>query len=223
MSTLWAIDDFTVQNGSTEVVPGSHLWDDEQLEHANLFDPVAAPGPEVTDQLIPVEMAAGSCAVFSGTLLHRGEPNRSAESRSAMSHQDCEPWARHPENYFLSIPSKRVARMPERLQALLGYSIHPPFIGQMAGRHPSKALLPDYRSSLEIDDVSRREPSAGNSEKSRHITGWPVQSLASPFSKIPAVTRPQRETAEIGTHCASNCRFLPTYATSPLENYSQTV
>src|SRR5262245_5277875 len=29
ISTMWAIDDFTADNGATEVIPGSHLWGDE--------------------------------------------------------------------------------------------------------------------------------------------------------------------------------------------------
>ena len=34
--------------------------------------------------------------------------------------------------------------MPVRLQELLGYSIHPPFIGQLTASHPAKSLAPDY-------------------------------------------------------------------------------
>jgi ectoine hydroxylase-related dioxygenase (phytanoyl-CoA dioxygenase family) len=74
-----------------------------------------------------------------------------------MSHQYCEPWARQQENYFLSIPPERAARMSPRLQELLGYSIHPPFMGQIAGRHPRKSLLPGYRNSLVQDDEIRPE------------------------------------------------------------------
>ncbi|TDJ28518.1 MAG: phytanoyl-CoA dioxygenase family protein, partial [Gammaproteobacteria bacterium] len=28
VSTIWAFDDFTENNGATEVIPGSHLWDE---------------------------------------------------------------------------------------------------------------------------------------------------------------------------------------------------
>jgi hypothetical protein len=34
--------------------------------------------------------------------------------------------------------------MPERLQELLGYSIHPPFMGQLTASHPRKALAPGF-------------------------------------------------------------------------------
>ena len=34
--------------------------------------------------------------------------------------------------------------MPERLQEMLGYSIHPPFMDQLTASHPRKALALDY-------------------------------------------------------------------------------
>src|SRR5438477_8052579 len=34
ISTFWAIDDTTEQNGATEIVPGSHLWDDARIAGA---------------------------------------------------------------------------------------------------------------------------------------------------------------------------------------------
>ena len=41
-STVWAITDFTKENGATQVVPGSHKWDkermplDEEIENAEI-------------------------------------------------------------------------------------------------------------------------------------------------------------------------------------------
>src|SRR3954453_2289443 len=34
VSTFWAIDDTTEQNGATEIIPGSHLWDGEIVQGA---------------------------------------------------------------------------------------------------------------------------------------------------------------------------------------------
>ena len=34
VSTFWAIDDTTEQNGATEIIPGSHLWDGQYIEGA---------------------------------------------------------------------------------------------------------------------------------------------------------------------------------------------
>jgi ectoine hydroxylase-related dioxygenase (phytanoyl-CoA dioxygenase family) len=89
-------------------------------------------------------MPAGGCVVFAGTLLHRGGRNRNAEPRCAFSHQYCQPWGRQQENFTLGVPPAVAREMPPRLQELLGYSIHPPFMGQLTASHPRKALAPDY-------------------------------------------------------------------------------
>src|SRR3954452_12079903 len=34
VSAFWAIDDTTELNGATEIIPGSHLWDDERIKGA---------------------------------------------------------------------------------------------------------------------------------------------------------------------------------------------
>src|SRR4029453_3717278 len=34
ISTFWAIDDTTEQNGATEIIPGSHLWDGHYIAGA---------------------------------------------------------------------------------------------------------------------------------------------------------------------------------------------
>ena len=107
----------------------------------------------VAAQLTPVEMRAGSLVVFAGTLMHRGGANRGAATRRAFSHQYCEPWARQQENFTMSVPRERAKTMSPRLRQLLGYSIHPPFMGQLAGRHPEKALADDYVNSLVVDDA----------------------------------------------------------------------
>jgi ectoine hydroxylase-related dioxygenase (phytanoyl-CoA dioxygenase family) len=154
VSTIWAVDDFTAENGATQIVPGSHTWGDpeimEQLkgidfttekggkpreEQADAFD------AKLRDKVQDVTMPSGSVIVFLGTLLHRGGANRSARPRLALSNQYCEPWARPQENYFLSIPRSKSIAMSERVQALLGYSVHPPFMGHVRGYHPRRWLL----------------------------------------------------------------------------------
>ncbi len=152
VSTIWALDDFTAENGGTEVIPGSHTWSDAHVAGTYLDPSDAASDPALEARLVPVEMAAGSLVLFSGTLLHRGGANRSNAFRRAFSHQYCEPWARQQENFMLSIPPERTKRMSRRLRELIGYSIRPPFMGQLAGRHPEKSLADDYVNSLIADD-----------------------------------------------------------------------
>ena len=152
VSTIWALDDFTGVGGGTEVIPGSHHWSDEQVANTYRTDPNLKIEAALEEQLVPIEMSAGSLVVFAGTLLHRGGANRSSSTRRSFSHQYCEPWARQQENFTLSIPHERAREMSPRLRQLLGYSIHPPFMGQIAARHPEKALANDYVNSLVADD-----------------------------------------------------------------------
>lgn len=149
VSTMWAIDDFTEENGATEMIAGSHRWSDNELMNMYVGDDTVTLAPEYEPQLRPLVMRAGSCAVFAGTLVHRGGENRSPRVRTAISNQYCEPWARTQENFFLSIPRRKVARMSSGLQSMLGYSIHPPFMGQVTARHPLKALDPNFGNPLE--------------------------------------------------------------------------
>jgi len=125
-ATVFAIDDFTDENGATAVIPGSHRWDDRM------------PGPD--DTPIPVVMPAGSMVFFVGSLWHGGGANRSSRSRLAVTAQYCQPYLRTQENYSLGLSPKRAAACSEHMQRMLGYSIHPPFVGMVDGKHPLRVL-----------------------------------------------------------------------------------
>jgi len=152
VSTIWAVDAFMVGNGATQIVPGSHRWGDDELATrlAHIDFQTAPPGartprpktlpPSWTSLVRDVTMPPGSVVVFLGTLVHRGGENRSAAPRLALSNQYCQPWARPQENFFLTIPPERVRAMSPRVQQLLGYGIHPPFMGHAEGVHPLKYI-----------------------------------------------------------------------------------
>lgn len=151
ISTIVAVDAFTAANGGTELLPGSHRWGDAQV--GAMFDDFEAKydapaDPQLERQLIAAEMPAGACLVFHGTLLHRGGANRSSAPRLGFSNQYCQPWARQQENFFLGVPVERARRMSPRVQQLLGYSIWPPFMGQVTASHPLKTLREDYVNAV---------------------------------------------------------------------------
>lgn len=127
-ATIWAIDDFTADNGATDVIVGSHLWGDQDPDPA---------------QRQPVVMSAGSCVFFPGTLWHGGGANRSAAARLAVTAQYCEPWVRPQEAFTLSTSRDTARAVSEDIRRMLGYSIHPPFIGQVDGMHPKRLLEED--------------------------------------------------------------------------------
>jgi ectoine hydroxylase-related dioxygenase (phytanoyl-CoA dioxygenase family) len=150
LATIVAVDPFTADNGATSVIPGSHLWSEEEVSGQFALGPVE--GDEAQARLAslakPAVMPAGACVAFAGTLLHGGGANTSDAPRLAFSNQYCQPWARPQENFFLGVPVEVAREMPARLLSLLGYSIHPPFIGQVTAGHPLKTLAPDFENRV---------------------------------------------------------------------------
>lgn len=127
-ATIWAVDDFTEENGATLVLPKSHVWDDRVPTDAD------------KRELVPAVMPSGSAIFFLGTLWHGAGANRSAASRMAATAQYCEPWARQQENYSLAISRERARLCSAAIQGMLGYSMHFPFIGFVNGRDPKRLL-----------------------------------------------------------------------------------
>lgn len=140
LTLIAAIDPFTAENGATDILPGSHLWDEPAVAAAI----AAGGGPG----LVPAVMPAGAAIVLQGNLIHRGGANRSSAARLAVTNQYCQPWARPQENFFLAVPRAQAAALSPRLQALLGYEIWPPFMGHVTGSHPVKALERDWSEPI---------------------------------------------------------------------------
>lgn len=76
-NTVWMLDDFTLENGATRAVPGSHRW--RKLPQQVLADPSATHPDEVL-----VTGAAGSVVVMNAHMWHGGTANRSVGHRRAM-------------------------------------------------------------------------------------------------------------------------------------------
>lgn len=149
LSVIVALDDFTAENGATEVIPGSHRWEQMKTETApkpftydiktpNVVDAEEANRPR--EDAIKAVMPAGSALIFYGTLIHRGGSNKTCVPRMAISPQYCAAWLRTQENHSLAVPKEIVRELSPQLQSLLGYNIHPTFMGHVGGRHPAKTL-----------------------------------------------------------------------------------
>jgi ectoine hydroxylase-related dioxygenase (phytanoyl-CoA dioxygenase family) len=149
LSVILALDDFTAENGATEVLPGSHRWSKETpgapagpntyyIKTPRLLEPEAA--NRGRDDMVKAIMPAGSALIFYGTLLHRGGANQTDRPRMAISPQYCCGWLRSQENHSLAVPPETVRTLSPQLQSLLGYNIHPAFMGHVGGRHPARVL-----------------------------------------------------------------------------------
>lgn len=110
-NAIWAIDDFDESNGATRFADGS-----------------------------VAEMPAGSVLLYLGSVRHGGGANGSARPRLGIVTGYTAAWLRPQENFALTCPPSVAASAPPRLQALLGYSLYPPFVGHVAGDDPASLL-----------------------------------------------------------------------------------
>ena len=108
-NTIWAITDFTSENGATQVVPGSTQWpDDQEIQ------------PE---QITRAEMKAGSVLVYSGSVFHGGGANTSDQDRIGINITYALGWLRQEENQYLSCPPELAKDLSPTLQGLAGYAM----------------------------------------------------------------------------------------------------
>lgn len=126
VNVMWPLEDFTIANGATRIVPGSHRWTERQ------------PGPD-TDT-VAIEMPAGTALLYLGSVWHGGGANHTERTRLGVVLHYAVAWLRPVENHVLAVPPAAARALPERLQELLGYNIYPPFIGYVDGRHPRKLI-----------------------------------------------------------------------------------
>lgn len=108
-NTIWAITDFTKENGATNVIPGSNTWDPER--HPS------------RDEVEYAEMKAGSVLVYSGSVVHSGGANESAADRIGLNITYALGWLRQEENQYLSCPPEIAKDFDPELQAMLGYAM----------------------------------------------------------------------------------------------------
>ncbi len=119
VSALWALDDFTEENGATRVIPGSH----RNGSH---------PG-EASRNSLAAEMPSGSVVLYLGSTLHGGGANESDRPRRALVNTYTLGWLRQEENQYLTLPAEAVAAQPEAVQRLLGFQAHGPHLGVWPG------------------------------------------------------------------------------------------
>ena len=125
-ATMWAVSDFTKENGATCLVPGSHRWEDAR-------DPTP-------DEIVMAEMPAGSVLIYNGSTIHAGGANRSNGARTGAAIQFALGWLRQEENQYLAMPIEQARTLPKRLQELMGYDLGTVNLGFVDHKHPNDIL-----------------------------------------------------------------------------------
>ncbi len=126
VNAMWAIDDFTEENGATLLVPNSHVSASDQ--------PVS--GHKTVKALMP----AGSVVIYDGSLFHAGGHNQTVNSRMGLTVLYCRAWLRQQENQFLGVPPALAKHLPRPLQKLIGYWVVNNLLGYLNEASPSQLL-----------------------------------------------------------------------------------
>ncbi len=108
-NTIWAMTDFTEENGATRLIPGSQDWEMD-LGHS-------------VEESVPAEMTKGSCLLYTGKVYHGGGANRSDHVRTGLNLTYCVAWLRQEENQYLSCPREVALTLDDELLKLMGYRI----------------------------------------------------------------------------------------------------
>jgi ectoine hydroxylase-related dioxygenase (phytanoyl-CoA dioxygenase family) len=119
-NTMWALTDFTEENGATRILPGTHLEN-------------RSPDLEITAEPrgVAAEMTKGSVLVFNGSVWHGGGANRSSAPRIGLAMNYCVGWMRQQENQQLGIPRETAKRFSPRLRKLVGYGLYRRLLGHI--------------------------------------------------------------------------------------------
>ncbi|MGB6307630.1 MAG: phytanoyl-CoA dioxygenase family protein [Steroidobacteraceae bacterium] len=137
IGVMWALTDFTVDNGATRIVPGSHRF--LRAWHK----------PDVS-RCVQAVMPRGSALIYFGSTWHGGGANRSREPRSGLINTYSLGWLRSESNHALEVPPAVASRYSERIRRLLGYTPH----------GGGEDQLGSYDGSLDAWVPSRSDPRA---------------------------------------------------------------
>lgn len=131
--------DTTTANGATRVVPGSHLWGDDQPDF----------GCDGNQGVVDAELQVGEALIFLGSLYHGGgtykKPLGTAkegirESRTVHAMFSCTGVSRQEEISFLSYPVEEVRTYSSLVQDRLGWKQSEPNLGWVDLKSPEFLL-----------------------------------------------------------------------------------
>lgn len=110
VNAIYALDDFTEENGATWIAPDSWRWPKEQRAK--------------TSDYLRAVMKRGDAIIFRGDLMHRGGANNSNKPRRALSISYCAGWLRTVENTFMNHSLATIRGQNEQIKALLGFGAY---------------------------------------------------------------------------------------------------
>ena len=128
VNIMYAMTDFTPENGGTCMVTGSHLWEDGR-----------EPGDD--DEVVKIEMSKGSLSIWRGPPWHGAGRNVTDTPRTGLQVGFNAGFLRSYENQLLLVPPAIARSMPWReVCEMLGYHTYRGMLGTLEERSPMEVL-----------------------------------------------------------------------------------
>jgi ectoine hydroxylase-related dioxygenase (phytanoyl-CoA dioxygenase family) len=122
VSAMWALEDFTEENGATRVALGSHVdqGTNRYYNRQEEFDGAS----DSPDEVVQAVMPKGSVLLYLGATLHGGGANRADKPRAGLINTYALGWLRQEENQYLNVPREIAEKYSKTIQRLMGYQMH---------------------------------------------------------------------------------------------------
>jgi ectoine hydroxylase-related dioxygenase (phytanoyl-CoA dioxygenase family) len=145
-NTLWALSDFTAENGATHLCPGTSSIDDEAAASV---------------ESIQAEMHRGSCLFYDGKILHGGGANTSDQIRTGVNLTYAVGWVRQEENQYLACPIELARTLDDDLLRMMGYQAGAFAMGYVGDQQDPLAVLRGTDAKVKIiGEFADRNPKA---------------------------------------------------------------
>jgi ectoine hydroxylase-related dioxygenase (phytanoyl-CoA dioxygenase family) len=152
-SMMWPLNqDYTVKNGATRVIPGSH-----KTGFRSSFDDA---------EIVQAEMTRGSVLFWTGSVYHSGAANKSDLPRQGVMCSYGAGWLRQEENQYLAVAPEVAKELDDDVLRMMGYERPNQSIGNGIDRsHPLGVFRPELAMPNYNDlSVPNYFPYAGDME-----------------------------------------------------------
>ena len=127
LQAMWALSDFTEENGATRIVTDRDVLKGVKNADTEAFENI---DESTVSQAV---MPKGSVFFWLQSTIHGGGANTASTPRSGLFISYCLGWLRQEDNQYLLMPREVAESFPENVSRLLGYQAHGKFLGIYPG------------------------------------------------------------------------------------------
>ena len=127
LQAMWALSDFTEENGATRIVTDRDVLKGVKNADTEAFENI---DESTVSQAV---MPKGSVFFWLQSTIHGGGANTASTPRSGLFISYCLGWLRQEDNQYLLMPREVAESFPENVSRLLGYQAHGKYLGIYPG------------------------------------------------------------------------------------------